>query len=483
MADTFTTILSLTKPEVGSSVDSWGTKLNANLDTLDAFFQAGPALKVANGGTGATTAANARTNLGLGTAATKDTGTSGNNVPLLNGANTWSTTQTFTASPTIGDGTGGKDVIIDGGAGNGRSVIYRSGGSNRFQVGLSATAESGSNAGSNFLIQSYTDAGAVLDTVLSVARSTGIATFKELALTNPLAVAQGGTGATAAGAARTNLGLGGMATQGAGAVAITGGSITGVTFSSASVTITGGTIIGASTIVVNHSAKIATKEVGNGSVNPDLQVHGATQAASSLSLNSWDSTAGNTAHFVFSRSLSGTIGNHTAVASGTDLGGITFAGSDGAAFQRSVSILAEVDDTVSAGTVPGRIKFQTVDSSGTQNEALRITSKNTTRVMGALGLTAVSSAVASGSTITLTRATNVLIYNRGSTSAALTIELPNPSNLEDGHTVEVITRSQITALTWTGLGGKTVYAPSSLSANEHCKLIWSAADDVWFGGK
>jgi len=55
---------------------------------------------LANGGTGATTAANARTNLGLGTAATQNTGTSGANVPLLNGANTWSSAQTFSAAIT-----------------------------------------------------------------------------------------------------------------------------------------------------------------------------------------------------------------------------------------------------------------------------------------------------------------------------------------------------------------------------------------------
>ncbi len=59
-------------------------------------------LAVADGGTGSSTASGARTNLGLGTAATQATGTSGANVPLLNGANTWSGAQTISAKLSAG---------------------------------------------------------------------------------------------------------------------------------------------------------------------------------------------------------------------------------------------------------------------------------------------------------------------------------------------------------------------------------------------
>lgn len=79
-----------------------------------------------------------------------------------------------------------------------------------------------------------------------------------------VAVAFGGTGATSNSAARTNLGLGTIATQDANNVTITGGSITGANLS-------GATAINASNIT---SGTVATARLASGTANSSTYLRG-----------------------------------------------------------------------------------------------------------------------------------------------------------------------------------------------------------------
>lgn len=172
------------------SVWSDGTNFAAQINHLPTLSLTTD-LAIADGGTGASTAADARTNFGLGTIATQN-------------ANA--------VSITGGSISGITDLAVaDGG------------------TGASTAADARTNLG--------------LGTIATQNASNVSITGGSITGITDLAVADGGTGASTAADARTNLGLGTIATQSAASVSITGGSISNAT-------ITGGSISGITDLAV-----------------------------------------------------------------------------------------------------------------------------------------------------------------------------------------------------------------------------------------
>jgi hypothetical protein len=64
-------------------------------------------------------------------------------------------------------------LLLDGDAAQSKIITYRTAGLQRFGLYTNNTAESGANAGSDFAIRAYSDAGTLLSTPIFIKRSTG----------------------------------------------------------------------------------------------------------------------------------------------------------------------------------------------------------------------------------------------------------------------------------------------------------------------
>lgn len=128
----------------------------------------------------------------------------------------------------------GSVLNLDNSSGaNGAFLVYKQGGLSRWTLYKDSTAESGSNAGSNFAVITYNDAGSYLSTPVTITRSTGLVTLSGgLSVTGTIA----GTTFSGSGASLTNIPNSGLTNS---SITVTGGTGLGVSGSPVSL---GGTV-------------------------------------------------------------------------------------------------------------------------------------------------------------------------------------------------------------------------------------------------
>jgi len=198
-----------------------GTDVGAQVTHLPNLTLA-TALAIADGGTGASTAAGARTSLGLGTMATQAASAVAITGGSITGITDLAIADGGTGASTAGDAR--TNLGLGTMATQASSSVSITGGS---ITGITDLAVADGGTGASTAGDARTNLG--LGTMATQASSSVSITGGSITGITDLAIADGGTGASTAADARTNLGLGTMATQASSSVSITGGSITGIT--------------------------------------------------------------------------------------------------------------------------------------------------------------------------------------------------------------------------------------------------------------
>lgn len=81
------------------------------------------------------------------------------------------------ANTIIGTGLTATTLSINGAAGTNRGLVWGSGGSFRWNLATTSTAEGAGNAGSNLVLQNFDNTGALLSNVFTINRGSGVCTF------------------------------------------------------------------------------------------------------------------------------------------------------------------------------------------------------------------------------------------------------------------------------------------------------------------
>jgi hypothetical protein len=156
---------------------------------------------------------------------------------------------------------------------------------------------------------------------------------------------------------------------------------------------------------------------------PRFQLEGSDGLGTAMLSVLNNDSGGNPAYIILGLQKSGSSGGDTAVASGNEVGEISFQGNDGSEMVAAASIKCAIDGTPGVNDMPGRLVFSTTaDGAGSPTERMRISSEGsvlvgTTTDSGSVSNTTPvvagrfysfngSSSAASGSAITMFTAPN-----------------------------------------------------------------------------